>query len=1209
MDDAALRQLWEQTIPSAHEWNQLPPEATYRRQAAETTQLRGAATPRGRSVPATGYELLQEIGRGGMGVVFRPLQASLRREIAIKVVRPDAASPETESSFLSEAMVTGLLDHPNIVPVYDLAPSPEGGVRLAMKLVGGTSWKALLHPKGPDQTRRAALVDLSGHLQILISVCNAVAFAHSKGIVHRDLKPENVMVGDFGEVLVMDWGLAVDVTTPHDPDRQLPHRSEISGPAGTPCYMAPELAEGRGADVGPWTDIYLLGAILHEIVTGRAPHRSDTLLGVLKSAVTSDPPQFPPDAPRELQAICRRAMSRDPATRYPTVAEFHSRLREFLEHRESTRLAARAEEILEACVASSRSTAAEARHTLYRDFAESVAGFRQARTLWEGNRQALEGERRARLAFATAACDAGDLGLAEAQVLDLEGADALRERLASAREARRKSKRNGAILRWSVAAACAVIIVGLGGSYVAVWSEQRRTAGERDRADAEKRTAEGERSRARLALAQIHLASSRRLAEIGDDAGAAWHAAAAISYDPGDAARVCAAQAIRGLGVLERQHWEVVAISSDGKQLLRGNWIRRVWLVTTASDERLSKEMTPDIGEYVTLTAIGPRGACIATAGEHDGHLRLLESGASVKLRHGIREFAFSPDGARVAATCNDGFVRLWNAVTGEELAAERPGGRIGTLVFGPDGRRVAVGGDAGVVHLLDGSTLKPSGRPMAHTGAVTALAFSPDGASLLTAAGSAAHLWSTATGRQVGTALKHDLQVSAISFGPDNRRVATASYDRTARLWDARTGLPLGPPLRHAREVTRVKLGRDGQSLITACGDKAVRIWEDGQQTEAPAQTLWHGADIEAVVLTDEGRLLTHDADGDIRIWMLDEGRARRKPVWKDDAEVTCASPDGLWVASQKAGSGLRVWNLDAPDSTGVKYDPGRGRLVAIAPDGRRGVQRIGDGARLVDLETGKDLGGEIRHDRAVEHLVFSPDGKRLATSAWDDTVRLWDGETGAALARPMPQAKSVTALTFSADGGRLYTTYREDYIGVWSARDGESLGVAGLLKKKITRIVASPDGGSLLLGEGRLVRILDLKTGELKGQAMQHDDEVRAIAVSRDGRWIATGGLDQTCRLWDGRTGVPIGPPQRVRSPVLHLAFCGDGSRLAVGCDRGTELWDVSFLTSPPSAAVIQLRARVYTGLENHDTREVLPEHIWRGAGDDLRKLEAGK
>ena len=511
LDQQELRRRWQRTLGPTVDWSALDPLATQRPEDTGST-LSGLATvgatlsggdtlhgtlscgqtlPTDGSSPsiagtAGGYELAGELGRGGMGVVYRARQRSLARDIALKFVRPEQAGAGTRERFVSEALVNGLLDHPNIVPVHELGANERGEVFLAMKLVGGRSWKALLHPQTADERATAAGYDLDRHLGVLQGVGNAIAFAHSRGIVHRDLKPENVMVGEFGEVLVMDWGIAVDIRDTPDGDQRAQHKSTVTAPSGTPSYMAPELAEGRGRDIGPHTDVYLLGAILHEVLTGQPPHRGRTLMEVLLSAARSAQPSYDAAVPAGLGAIAAQAMHVDPAKRFPDVAGFQAAIADYLKHRESEKIGTAARERLaEAEGMADVDTAA--RNRRYGAFAEAVAGFRQALALWDGNGAAAAGERSARLAYARAALAAGDLGLADAQLEPLPAdADAgLRAQIAMEREAAGAKDRAARRNRWLLAGATGAIVIGLGNGAMLINAERAQTAKERDRAIAQ----------------------------------------------------------------------------------------------------------------------------------------------------------------------------------------------------------------------------------------------------------------------------------------------------------------------------------------------------------------------------------------------------------------------------------------------------------------------------------------------------------------------------------------------------------------------------------------------------------------------------------------------------------------------------------------------------------------------------------------------------
>lgn len=347
------------------------------------------------------YELLEKLGEGGMGVVFRARQCSMNREVAIKRIKSGGGDSRSRDKFLVEAAVTGELAHPNIVPIHDLGTNPDGDLFYSMKVVSGESWKDVI---------RYRYKPLDENVDILLRLCDAVAFAHSRGIVHQDLKPENTMLGDFGEVLAMDWGLAGHV----DSDLPLP-----SG--GSPSYMAPEMAQeflremgardwadGPEHKRGAHSDIYLLGAILFEIVTQHPPHgcsrkgkdRKTQIVECLRNAANNIILPLG-DEDDELLAVARKAMSTDPVDRYHSVAEFQDALRAYQRHAQSIKLAVRADSDLE-----------EGKQTReYDTLARAQFGFEDALELWSDNKRAVVGLHDAKLAFAEAAYQNEDYDL------------------------------------------------------------------------------------------------------------------------------------------------------------------------------------------------------------------------------------------------------------------------------------------------------------------------------------------------------------------------------------------------------------------------------------------------------------------------------------------------------------------------------------------------------------------------------------------------------------------------------------------------------------------------------------------------------------------------------------------------------------------------------------------------------------------------------
>ncbi len=284
------------------------------------------------STPATAeFQMLEKLGQGGMGAVFRARQEGLAREVAVKIaLSSDAAD---RARFVAEARISGRLEHANIVPVHALEQNEQGAPYLAMKLVRGVSWRALLARTGPD---RPALRE---NLRILVAVSHAIEYAHEQGVLHRDLKPENVMVGEHGQVFVVDWGVACALVEEVARSSGVAHISSVRAPAGTPVYMAPELATGDGASQDARTDVYLLGACLHEVLSGEPRHRGKTLPAVLASAILSAPCVHDASVPRELAVICAKATAAARTERFPTARAFREAIEGFLEHAEAAELA------------------------------------------------------------------------------------------------------------------------------------------------------------------------------------------------------------------------------------------------------------------------------------------------------------------------------------------------------------------------------------------------------------------------------------------------------------------------------------------------------------------------------------------------------------------------------------------------------------------------------------------------------------------------------------------------------------------------------------------------------------------------------------------------------------------------------------------------------------------------------------------------------
>lgn len=346
---------------------------------------------------ASEFDIKTTLGKGGMGLVRLARQRSLWRDVAIKTILPERLEDESVNSLLRESWVTGILEHPNIIPIYALGVDENNAPMLVMKQIEGVNWReAFTGEADMPATFRSGGDELEDNLQILLQVCNAVQFAHSKGIVHCDLKPENIMLGDYGEVYLLDWGIAV--TVEDDETGRLPQAEEVTSVCGTPSYIAPELAEGVGSRISERTDVYLLGAILHRLITGEARHEGETVMAMLINAYKSAPVDYDDTVPRELAAISNMATSADPNQRFQSVEAFREAILGFLQHRDSRRLSGEARQRLERLESEidalddpANIKDDDAISEIYRLFAECRFGFEQALTVWQQNQDARDG--------------------------------------------------------------------------------------------------------------------------------------------------------------------------------------------------------------------------------------------------------------------------------------------------------------------------------------------------------------------------------------------------------------------------------------------------------------------------------------------------------------------------------------------------------------------------------------------------------------------------------------------------------------------------------------------------------------------------------------------------------------------------------------------------------------------------------------------------
>ncbi len=1149
------------------------------------------------------YELLEVIGTGGMGVVYSARQASVDRLVAVKMIRKNVAGDAgRREKFLSEAVVTGDLDHPNIVPVYELGTNEDDALFYSMKRVQGTPWSKVIEQK-----------PLAENLEVLMKVADAVAFAHSNGVIHRDLKPENVMLGDFGEVLVMDWGLALATA-------DFRHGEFVTGPdsmGGTPAYLAPEMALGLFEMIGNHSDIYLLGAILFEIVAGFPPHNAASARECVLAAARNE--IQPTEETGELIDIAYRAMATDPVDRFPSVRDFQAALREYHSHCESIVLAERADEEFEKAIATSD----------YQSFAQALFGFKSALALWDDNVRAKAAISEVRLSYAQAAKAKGDfeLGLSLLDVGDPQHAPLCMALSAALAESQARQKWLSRFKR--IAAALVLTVFGvITVALIIIAEAKNQETAAKDQAILDKIAAEKAERTAEEAKAIAVAAEGKAKHE-----EALAHAAEAKAKSAEEDERKQKLLAIAAEDKAKAEEKKAL-LAKQGEEYAA--YIARIGMTAAKIEENAFD------------TAQSLLDACLPEDNDTDlrnwewGYLkRLCGHGRNLPARGTVYSVAFSPDQQWFVTAGEDGEAHLWNRATQEHRLAIRHGATIYAVAISPDGRSLATAGGDGVVRIWNAQDGSPLRSLAGHQDRAVGVAFSPrDGRYLVSCSrDKTVRVWNTATGREVGGSplQGHSWWVWSAAFSADGTRFVTAGQDGKAIVWsfDARGEEPLIRQskvfLGHEGPVFAAAFSPDGRQVASAGNDKRVLLWQPDKIKDIDLKDLvaagpvtaqdsrsfeGHSAPVRTVGFSADGEyLLSGGDDNTARIWETTTGKTRSVLQGHSRPLESCAfSADGRQVLSGGQEGQIKIWSLfdykelRAPQARVLEGHDDAILAAAFARDGRQIVTASRDHtARLFDSASGKCLRVlKEGHDFLVSRAIYFANGKLLLTAAGDNSVRIWDARSGAQLSSIEGTGRNATAAV-SRDSKWILTGTPEQNdaesharIALWKLdADGKSPRAHQLAnpafgsghRSIVTAVAISPDGRWLFSGdEAGAGRLWNASTGELAFALKGHTSRITQAFFLLDGRQLLTSSTDGTVARWDVTTGkeLPLGfrqgnaanrdvgqPPITAMdlSPdgrrLLTLAEARDAARASVIC-----LWDVARGT---------LDAELYRGPEN--------------------------
>jgi WD40 repeat protein/serine/threonine protein kinase len=1052
---------------------------------SQTPVAPAVPAPESEAVSVPGYQVLRELGRGGMSVVYLARQDSPERLVALKMILAGPhADAERRLRVRAEADAIARLQHPNIVTIYEIGEH-AGLPFLALEYVRGGSLRDHVSGKPQPPADAAALVE---------TLSRAMHYAHQRGVVHRDLKPANVLLQEdltqrrkdakedsqeenqshqdpssrfpssglcvfasLREVLpkITDFGLAK-----HD-------RAALTmtgAVLGTPSYMAPEQALGHTAAVGPATDIYALGAILYELLTGRPPFQGVSVLETLEQVRTGEPPSprlLQPGVPRDLETVCLKCLEKDPKKRYEDAAGLAEDLRRFQA----------GEPVL------ARPMGALGRLLKWVRRYPTVAALSSAVTLvtvvgvvfvlWALGKALHEKD----VAHGEALRADGEAGKARqaAQRAEEKTAEAKREA-----EAARKARDLADLKAYHAELRLADAFLRAREPRSALQALERVPTAYRDWGyHYLHRRAEGTPLRLR------HAAPVRK-----------------VMYSPaGD---------------------RLVTLSSDSSV--------KVWDTSTGTLVRA----LPQQHLGVACVAFSPNGAHVAIAPANTIQVWDITSGNLVLTLTGhtsqVFSVAYSPDGSRIASASADRTVKVWDLPRGTAILTLRGHTQlVYTAAYSPDGSRIASTAADDTAKVWDARSGRllftiPNISMVGHS-----LVFSPDGSRIAITQGTEVTIWGSTDGRQLGKVRAQPAAIRCLAYSPDGRHIATGTADAAVRVWNAETGYLVGALLGHTGTINAVAYAPDGNRIATASEDATLEIWEPPGHGDAGILWMPRGG-VWSASFSPDGRHLAAWCQ-DVTATVLDARSGLEVLTFTGSSPLNCLSygPDSSRIVTGNGRGGIQVWGArSGAELASWSGHDGKVWAVAFSPDGSRIVSGSEDRTVKVWDSTSGALVHVLRgHTDRVRAVACARDGRQTVSASDDGTIKLWDAARGTEVRTLRGPGRRLLAVAFAPDGSHIVGGSEDQTALVWDAGSGDLVLTLRGHTGAVTSVAYSPDSSRIASGSfDNSVNLWDARDGTLVLSLRGHSSGVNSVAYSSDGSRIVSAAYDNTVRVRDARS-----------------------------------------------------------------------------------------